>query len=127
MLEALFWLAVVIAIAVIGAGIFVAGRAYLAGTSPAALLFKQRAEPRLHVVAFANVDSKRKLILVRRDDVEHLVMTGGPVDVVIETGIAARPAPSVETHSQADTMFTRPARTLGPIAARIEPEATGGS
>ncbi len=26
-------------------------------------------------------------MLVRRDNVEHLIMTGGPVDVVIETGI----------------------------------------
>ena len=31
-------------------------------------------------------------MLIRRDDVEHLIMTGGPVDVVIETGIAP-PAP----------------------------------
>ena len=36
----------------------------------------------------ASVDSRRKLVLIRRDDVEHLIMTGGPVDVVIETGIA---------------------------------------
>jgi hypothetical protein len=28
-------------------------------------------------------------VLVRRDNVEHLIMTGGPVDVVIETGIDA--------------------------------------
>jgi flagellar protein FliO/FliZ len=26
--------------------------------------------------------------LIRRDDVEHLLMTGGPVDVVVETGIS---------------------------------------
>ncbi len=26
-------------------------------------------------------------MLIRRDNVEHLIMTGGPVDVVIETGI----------------------------------------
>jgi hypothetical protein len=36
----------------------------------------------------ARVDSRRTLVLIRRDDVEHLIMTGGPVDVVIETGIA---------------------------------------
>ena len=33
------------------------------------------------------MDGRRKLVLVRRDDVEHLIMTGGPVDVLIETGI----------------------------------------
>jgi len=42
---------------------------------------------RLGVVEAANVDGRRKLILVRRDDTEHLIMTGGPVDVVVETGI----------------------------------------
>lgn len=42
---------------------------------------------RLGVVEAANVDGRRKLILIRRDDVEHLIMTGGPVDVVVETGI----------------------------------------
>ena len=35
------------------------------------------------------MDRTRRLVLIRRDDVEHLIMTGGPVDVVIETGIAA--------------------------------------
>ncbi len=29
----------------------------------------------------------RKLLLVRRDDVEHLILIGGPVDLVVETGI----------------------------------------
>jgi flagellar protein FliO/FliZ len=38
------------------------------------------------VVETATVDQRRKLVLVRRDDVEHLVMIGGPVDMVVETG-----------------------------------------
>jgi flagellar protein FliO/FliZ len=42
---------------------------------------------RLGVVETASVDGHRKLILIRRDTVEHLIMTGGPVDVLIETGI----------------------------------------
>ena len=46
-------------------------------------------EPRLSVTEQANVDGRRKLLLIRRDDVEHLIMTGGPVDMVIETNIAA--------------------------------------
>jgi hypothetical protein len=48
-------------------------------------------EKRLGVVETAAVDSKRKLYLLRRDDVEHLVIIGGPVDVVVETGIKGRP------------------------------------
>jgi flagellar protein FliO/FliZ len=57
-----------------------------------AWLFPPRPEPRLAVMEHAYVDRQRRLVLIRRDDVEHLIMTGGPVDVVIETGIAAPPA-----------------------------------
>ena len=57
----------------------------LSGRSGASFL-KGR-ERRLGVVESAAVDGHRKLVLIRRDNVEHLIMTGGPVDVVIETGI----------------------------------------
>ena len=54
-----------------------------------AWLFPPRPEPRLAVMEQASVDRHRRLVLIRRDDVEHLIMTGGPVDVGSETGIAA--------------------------------------
>lgn len=44
-------------------------------------------KPRLSVTDAAVVDDKRRLVLVRRDDIEHLVMIGGPTDIVIEQGI----------------------------------------
>jgi len=53
--------------------------------------FLRGREKRLGVVEAASVDGRRRLILLRRDDVEHLIMTGGPVDVVIETGIHRTP------------------------------------
>jgi hypothetical protein len=89
-----FWtfMLAVLSVASVGGVIFV--RAYLTGTSPASLLFRPKGERRLEVVDHANLDSRRRLVLIRRDDVEHLLLTGGPVDVVIETGIniaAARP------------------------------------
>ena len=49
-------------------------------------------EKRLGVVETASVDQKRRLLLVRRDDVEHLIIIGGPVDMVVETGIKGPPA-----------------------------------
>lgn len=103
-------LAVLAALAAIGA---VMAKAYLSGTSPSAVFFKPRPEPRLGVIEYTNVDSKRKLILIRRDDVEHLIMTGGPVDVVIETGIGTTARKGLELAPPAATVFTRPARTLG--------------
>jgi len=38
------------------------------------------------------VDKRRRLVLIRRDDQEHLVMIGGPQDLVIETGITPQQA-----------------------------------
>lgn len=42
---------------------------------------------RLAVMDAAAVDDKRRLVLVRRDDVEHLILIGGPSDVVVERDI----------------------------------------
>jgi flagellar protein FliO/FliZ len=44
-------------------------------------------QPRLAVIDHATVDGRRRLILVRRDNVEHLLMIGGPTDVVVEPNI----------------------------------------
>ncbi|RUT33118.1 hypothetical protein EMQ25_08325 [Arsenicitalea aurantiaca] len=44
---------------------------------------------RISVVDSLQVDGKRQLLVIRRDNVEHLVMTGGAQDLVIETGIPA--------------------------------------
>lgn len=44
-------------------------------------------QPRLSVTDAAVVDDKRRLVLVRRDNVEHLIMIGGPTDVLIEQRI----------------------------------------
>ena len=43
---------------------------------------------RLQVVESAVIDGRRRLLLLRRDEVEHLVMVGGPADLVIEPAIA---------------------------------------
>ncbi|MBW9115058.1 flagellar biosynthetic protein FliO [Rhizobium cauense] len=44
-------------------------------------------QPRLQVLDAAAVDARRRLVLVRRDDIEHLIMIGGPTDIVIESRI----------------------------------------
>lgn len=64
-------------------------RAFFGGSSSSNFL--RAREKRLGVVETANVDGKRRLYLLRRDDVEHLLIVGGPVDLVIETGIKGRP------------------------------------
>lgn len=51
---------------------------------------------RLAVVETLSLDGRRRLVLVRRDGREHLLLLGGGVDVVVEQGIAVEPAESQE-------------------------------
>ncbi|HEV7415031.1 MAG TPA: hypothetical protein VGN98_02665 [Tianweitania sediminis] len=51
---------------------------------------------RLAVMDATAVDANRRLVLVRRDDVEHLILIGGPTDVVVEQGIRPLYAPRRE-------------------------------
>jgi len=44
-------------------------------------------QPRLAVIDAASVDGRRRLVLIRRDNVEHLMMIGGPNDLIIEPNI----------------------------------------
>jgi len=44
-------------------------------------------QPRLGIVDVYDLDRQRQLLLLRRDNVEHLLLSGGPNDVVIETNI----------------------------------------
>jgi flagellar biogenesis protein FliO len=66
-------------------------------------------QPRLAVIDYASVDARRRLILVRRDNVEHLVMIGGPTDVVVESNIvravpATRDLPAARQPSAAEML-----------------------
>ena len=67
-------------------------------------------QARLAVTDAALIDERRKLVLVRRDNVEHLVLIGGASDLVIESNIrrtapvqqaASRPAPAPQLAPQA--------------------------
>lgn len=42
---------------------------------------------RLGVVEQLQIDPRRQLLIVRRDDVEHVILTGGGQDVLVESGI----------------------------------------
>jgi flagellar protein FliO/FliZ len=43
---------------------------------------------RLSIVEIQPIDARRRLVLVRRDDREHLILLGIGQDLVIEAGIA---------------------------------------
>jgi flagellar protein FliO/FliZ len=66
-------------------------------------------QPRLAVIDAATVDGRRRLVLIRRDNVEHLLIIGGPTDVVVEQNIvravgAQREAQPPRAPSAADTL-----------------------
>ena len=69
--------------------------------------------PRLAVIDAAAVDGRRRLVLVRRDNVEHLLMIGGPSDIVVEPNI-------VRAMPGRDQMASRPA-AAGEAPPRIAP------
>ncbi len=104
-----FFLAFLIVLGLIGATAwavrrFGAGRLGAAGS--------RGRQPRLAVIDYASVDARRRLILVRRDNVEHLLMIGGPTDVVVESNIVRAAA------ATRDVVVARP-----PVVAETLPRA----
>jgi flagellar protein FliO/FliZ len=59
-------------------------------------------QPRLGIVDVYELDRARQLILLRRDNVEHLLLVGGPNDVVVERNIqrSQRPLPEASLRSE---------------------------
>ena len=55
--------------------------------SPAFRTKGRSAEKRLAVVEVASLDTRRRLVLIRRDDTEHLILLGNTADLLIETNI----------------------------------------
>jgi len=77
------WNIVTAALAVIGAllVVLIAFRAF--GRN-----IRGRRGARLAISEYREIDKTRRLVLVRRDGIEHLLMIGGAHDLVIETGIS---------------------------------------
>lgn len=94
-----FALALLFVLALIGIVAWLARKAGL-GTRTARSKGTRR---RLSIVEVSPVDGKRRLVLVRRDGVEHLVLLGATTDTVIETGIAA-PADTGTTDASAPSI-----------------------
>jgi flagellar protein FliO/FliZ len=59
-------------------------------------------QPRLGIVDVYDLDRQRQLILLRRDNVEHLLLIGGPNDVVVETNIVRVPGARLPAGSAAE-------------------------
>jgi hypothetical protein len=82
-------------------------------------------QPRLAVIDAATVDGRRRLVLIRRDNVEHLLMIGGPTDVVVEPNIVratagreiAREPASRQTQAVESSWPLQPSNEPAPLPA----------
>jgi hypothetical protein len=87
-------------------------------------------QPRLAVIDYASVDGRRRLILVRRDNVEHLLMIGGPSDIVVEPNIV-RAVPAARDIGRAPGGIEAITRAIplpeGGSSWPLQSEANGGS
>jgi flagellar protein FliO/FliZ len=89
--------------------------------------------PRLAVIEAGAVDGRRKLVLIRRDNIEHLIMIGGPTDIVVEANIvrgqSTRDAATSRVSSVTENL-ARPApaeETAWPLQPEVTPRQTRAS
>ena len=77
---------------------------------------------RLNVIESLAIDPKRQLLIIRRDNVDHLILTGGPQDLVIETGIAVdEPAAAPPARRPIPMVAPRKPAAAAPVAAPAAP------
>ncbi len=116
------FLAIFIAICVVGLAVVLVLRALRRGIKPSA-------GRRLGLVDAFDLDRHRQLVIIRRDNVEHLIMIGGPNDLVIESDIV-RGQPAVSEGRRDPSMVASPSMaapqaaptpTLPTTAASVAP------
>lgn len=74
---------------------------------------------RLEVLESTPVDAQRRLLLVRCDNVEHLIMVGGPADLVVESDVRkSRTAGKTPSRQPAEAL----SRPLPPTQTRFSSE-----
>jgi len=109
-----FVVAFVIVLALIGLTFWLIRRF---GTARVGAAAQRGRQPRLAVIDAAPVDGRRRLVLVRRDNVEHLLLIGGPSDFVVEQNIVR----AVPVNPPRDVPVPRAEGSRTPETARPQP------
>lgn len=86
----------------------------------------RRRERRLNMVEAAAISPRHKLILVRRDNVEHLLLIGGATELVVESRIASSDNSEVETRTNEPAFGTPSGPTFGRPTPPPELPRSGG-
>ena len=81
-------------------------------------------QPRLAVIEYASVDARRRLLLVRRDNVEHLVMIGGPTRTSLSNPISCA---RFRHRARPQFRVSRPLQSTMPRALPLPEAASNGS
>lgn len=84
--------------------------------SPLMAITGRERTKRLSVIDAAVVDTRRRVILIRRDNVEHLVLIGGPTDVVIESRIGIEEPTAASAAVAAAAVLQRRAEARDAVA-----------
>ena len=71
---------------------------------------------RLDVVDAFELDRERQLVIVRRDNTEHLLLIGGPNDLLVESGINRGEASIPRADTRETRLEARPAAPGWPAA-----------
>ncbi|WP_119678216.1 flagellar biosynthetic protein FliO [Indioceanicola profundi] len=90
------------------------------GPSAGLAISRAKGVRRLSVVEVLGLDARRRLVLVRRDGVEHLLLLGIDKDLVVESGIPAKAAESFD-----DALVRAGQETAAPDALKSDASARG--
>jgi flagellar protein FliO/FliZ len=119
-----FALAFIVVFVVLGAGGLLP---WLTGANRTALGRRGSRQPRLAMIEAATIDGSRRLVLVRRDNTEHLLLIGGPTDIVVEPNIGrAAAATTTGAVALAPAPAAEPSPMLEPVSRpTLSLESTG--
>ncbi|RCL01875.1 MAG: hypothetical protein JSC188_000491 [Candidatus Tokpelaia sp. JSC188] len=82
-------------------------------------LIRKKRSVRLSVCDIVPIDDSRRIVLVRRDTVEHLILLGGHGDIIIEHNISVSKVPAVHEnpiHSSSSKAGSKPGIKAPPLS-----------
>jgi len=88
--QLLYWIISLLFVIALILGLALLIKKYALPNSPNNPLFKKNKLRRLEIIDQLPLDHKSKLVLIRRDDTEHLLMLGQSGDLMIERNITPR-------------------------------------
>jgi flagellar protein FliO/FliZ len=109
-----FLAALMVVLGLIGACAWAARRF---GLAPG-MVINRRSEKRLAIVENLALDARRRLVIVRRDGVEHLILLGATSETVVEAGFEPRAETIIPLETGTEAQTPRPT-TGNPIADRV--------